>query len=382
MKKNTKKIAIVEDNPVERRLYKKWLEEKFGYKIAIFESGEELIQSAIKENDYDLILLDQILNNGMTGLMTFNKLQVIGNQAPVILITSFGSTKLVYSFMKEGGAGYVEKPITDWEYLNCEIKKAIDISEKEALLEQTKREKEQLATEKKVSDAFAHMVSHELRSPITVILGNVQIAQHCLEQGIGGEKELKELLSTSERYARILGTTLDGLLNIVLEGQQASLIETDLNNLVSSAIQDMEKNFFNRKDATIVFKSCDSCLVKTEPNKLFQILLNLVGNARKYSMGKKPIEIICQKGKKDDPYAEILVVDEGVGIQEKDTGKVFDQFTRVKGSEMASGQGLGLFISKRLIESMGGEIWIKRRKNTQGSIFGIRLPKATSPLFA
>jgi signal transduction histidine kinase len=146
-------------------------------------------------------------------------------------------------------------------------------------------------------------------------------------------------------------------------------------------VSDLQSNFLEGL-APISFESKGTCLIDIEPNRLYQIILNLVTNASNYSKGQ-PVKIICQKGKNGTNFAEILVVDNGIGIDDSNANEMFKHLTRVNGSNLAPGSGLGLFISKKLIESMGGQIWAKNRKR-KGSVFGLKLKKSMgkTPLMA
>jgi signal transduction histidine kinase len=119
------------------------------------------------------------------------------------------------------------------------------------------------------------------------------------------------------------------------------------------------------------FVNFGSGLVRVNPDQLFQVLLNLVDNAVKYSAARPKIKIVSQESQVDG-YMDVLVIDNGIGIAEEDLSKIFEQFRRVEELEDVEGSGLGLFVSKKIIEMMGGQIWVTSKKG-QGSTFGLRL---------
>ena len=112
-------------------------------------------------------------------------------------------------------------------------------------------------------------------------------------------------------------------------------------------------------------------IVNADEDRIRQVLINLISNALKYAPGGN-ITII---GNYDDSYAHISVMDEGPGLSPEDLIHVFDRFYRSKKtSNSVKGTGLGLFLSKAIIEAHGGKIKVENREDRSGAIFTFSLP--------
>lgn len=112
---------------------------------------------------------------------------------------------------------------------------------------------------------------------------------------------------------------------------------------------------------------------RLDEDKFQQIMTNLIDNACKYSEPGKTVEITTAFANSDNIL--ISVKDEGIGIKEEDAGKVFDKFVRLENhlTSKAQGNGLGLYITKNLVESMSGKIWIQSVLD-KGTIFNLEFP--------
>ncbi|MCM8775781.1 MAG: PAS domain S-box protein, partial [Candidatus Omnitrophica bacterium] len=232
----------------------------------------------------------------------------------------------------------------------------------------------------KMKDQFVSLVSHELRTPIFVIQEG--IAQ--LLDGIVGEisDDQRKILSTAlintKRIARIVNDLLD--ISKIEAGRLALEREfADLMELVRGVVQGFQVRAQKKGLALKEKFSCDRLTVYVDKDKITQVLVNLIGNALKFTE-KGFVEVgITER----ESWVECFVADSGRGIDEKDIGKVFDkfqQFGRPKtGSE--KGTGLGLSICKGLVELHHGKIWVESHSG-QGTKVVFILPKYTgSDLF-
>lgn len=368
------RIAIVEDELVERRLYQANLTKRFGYQVDIYESGEDLLSFIGNCNPYDLILVDQILPGGMSGLMTLNGLKEAKVDVPVIMVTAFVSAHLIFDFVKAGGAAYVPKPIVDWDYLDYEMRKAIENKNKRKELERMTLRLHELETKQKTAEIFMDMIAHELRNPITVISGNVELLLE--NEALAPDEEAMRQLRYVSQYSGRLSAFLDSILGVcsVNKKRAMELFSVDLSSLLQSAAVDIRRNFI-KSGVELEFVNYGSSVIRVNPDQLFQILLKLIDNSIKYSSDRPKIRVISQESLIAG-YMEILVTDNGIGMSESDLQRVFDKFHRVEELEDVEGCGLGLYISKLLVEAMGGEIWVSSKKG-QGSTFGLRLKKTS-----
>lgn len=224
-----------------------------------------------------------------------------------------------------------------------------------------------------MKNEFISSVSHELRTPLTIIRESLSI----LSDGLLGELNKDQLdlinpcLEDVDRLARIINNLLD---ISRIEGQKITL-ERDIVDIVKLA-QSVKSSFGNRaatKNIKLVVTSEQESLnLYIDRDRIIQVFMNLLGNAMKFTE-KGKIEIIITKKVN---AVECCIADTGRGIEEKDIGTLFDRFHQV-GKIMRAGEkgsGLGLSISKGIVELHNGRIWVESEINN-GTKFYFTLPQ-------
>lgn len=245
-----------------------------------------------------------------------------------------------------------------------ETEKALRIAVKEA--ESANRAK---------SDFLSNM-SHELRTPLNAILGFAQL----LENNISGNLTDTQLIHL--QHIRLGGEHLLELVNEILdlskiESGKLTLVpeNVDLHDLVGLCLP-YAKAFAEKYDVTIEDRTLtQGHVVWADALRAKQALLNLMANAAKYNRpgGKVWIEL----DDIDTTYIRLSVHDNGIGIRAEDQDKIFQPFQRAAGQDgMIEGTGIGLVLTKKLLEEMGGHIGF-RSTFDQGSIFWLDFPRST-----
>lgn len=229
--------------------------------------------------------------------------------------------------------------------------------------------KAQKANEMK--DLFTHMIAHELRSPLTAIRGYASL----LTEQLASPKEREQssrIKESADRLLAIVNDLLDvarlqsGKMSVTNEQIELSAIITNVLNEL--AITAREKQIILKAEGTDV-----SHTVTADTKRMYQALTNLLSNAIKYTpRGTITLSI-------EDKYAfiEIRVKDTGMGISSEDQKKLFAPFFRVAEPDVTkiTGTGLGMWITKELIELMGGKIGVESIKNV-GTHIVVTIPKA------
>ena len=227
---------------------------------------------------------------------------------------------------------------------------------------------EELKSLDRMKDEFISMASHELRTPISTIKGYLSMI---LEGDFGeldtrGKKNLKIIEESNNR----LGKLVDDLLNVSRIKQKRLQIRLEPLNIEKVINDVIDLLILKIKDKGIDLRldlNKEYDLVLADEDKVKQILVNLIDNAIKYTdSGYIDISI-----KKENKFIKIIIKDSGIGIKRKDQEKLFTKFYRVKNNKTISteGTGLGLWITKQLVELMNGTIYLnsKEKKGTEVS---------------
>ncbi|NJM09882.1 MAG: response regulator [Bdellovibrionaceae bacterium] len=229
------------------------------------------------------------------------------------------------------------------------------------------------------SDFLANM-SHEMRTPLGAILG---FSELMMDGGVS-EREKQAYMTTVKRNGQLLSALIDDVLDLakVESGRvEIAAIEFSLNELLSEIVSLFEPEA-SRKDLPLRVQrpAKDDELVLGDPLRLKQILVNIVGNALKFtSHGFISVKVSVVS----EPLAriDIEVEDTGIGISPQQAARLFLPFTQVDTSTTRryGGTGLGLVLSQKLVRAMGGDLKLNWSLPGGGSNFGISLPTQVIP---
>ncbi|RME46419.1 MAG: hypothetical protein D6791_08350 [Chloroflexi bacterium] len=231
---------------------------------------------------------------------------------------------------------------------------------------------EELKELDQLKSEFVSMVSHELRAPLTNINGSIELM--LADGDMDPESQRTMLRIIGEQSAR-LTRLVQGILNVSrIEARKLEIHPqaVDVRPLMEKAIENLA-----RRENIHEFELPEGPLplVWADPDRLEEILANLIDNAVKYSPEGGTIKLSARES---DGRLIISVTDPGVGIPAKELDKIFEKFHRVDRGDARTtyGHGLGLYISKRFIEAHGGDIWVESKLG-KGSTFSFTLPLAT-----
>jgi signal transduction histidine kinase len=215
-------------------------------------------------------------------------------------------------------------------------------------------------------------IVHELRSPLTVIRGQVQFAL----RHIGGDPErgrtaMNSAIAQVDRMGRLISELLDHT-GLESNGLSLNVVEFDL---VAALVEAIRIHEYGTTTRIVFAKPAHPVRVYADPVRIAQILDNLLNNAIKYSAVDAPITVsLAIRGKQ----AQISVADHGVGVPEAEGALIFTPFYRASTARDVRGTGLGLHISRRLAERHSGRLWLEASSNA-GSVFTLALPIPSTP---
>lgn len=219
---------------------------------------------------------------------------------------------------------------------------------------------------------FVAGVSHELRTPIANMSMVVQMLKE--ESEAAQTDKYQEYVDTLASQSQRLSDFADRILDVFqLEKGEISLQPRPL-PLSLLAERSIDEWNSDGEDRLVIRTPEISPWVWADENAVGTVLRNLIENALKYSPANSDVTIIVEGG--EDGFARVSVEDRGPGIPAEHQSKVFDRFYRVNGSDSQSvyGRGLGLYIAKKLVDAMGGQIWVESAVG-KGSRFTFTLPE-------
>lgn len=231
---------------------------------------------------------------------------------------------------------------------------------------------EELRKLNRLKSIFLSIAAHDLRSPLTAIRGYTDLALNILSDEASEVKGfLSTVISLADTLNRLISDFLD--LDAIEQGNLKIRPKAcDLKTLVLE-VSDAMSAIANRKNISINTQAKDNLpAVYADPDRIRQVLFNLIGNAIKYTNEGDQIQI--ETGRKDD-YVYFKVVDHGPGVPEAEIPRLFDLYHRTDAARksMTKGLGLGLFIVKAIVDLHQGQILV-RSESGQGAEFSVQLP--------
>jgi signal transduction histidine kinase len=212
---------------------------------------------------------------------------------------------------------------------------------------------------------FTNSMSHELRTSLSLIYGYLQSTLRRCDNLTNPQKSALEVaVGETERTIQLLGTLLD-LARINQGSISLHLTSFNLNDWVEETQWSVAPD---RLKVEIAVE--EPLIIRADPEKLQQVIQQLIDNAAQYSADDRPIDLVLSR----DRQAVLQVRDRGIGIPAAERGRIFEPFYRLEGSRCRStgGIGLGLAIVKSLVESMGGSVTVQS-DDEEGSVFEVRL---------
>jgi signal transduction histidine kinase len=364
------RVLVVDDDQVDRMTVRRGLRTS-GIEAQIREaiSAQEAI-AALKEEPFDCAFLDFRLPGG-DGLLVLREVREAGVRTPVIMLTGQGDEQLAVELMKAGASDYIPKGSVSAERLARSLRYVLDVHRAEVQLRAAETAREEAISARA---RFYAAMSHELRTPINAILGYNDL----LLSDIYGPLSQQQYrgVERSQKAARHLLELVNDVLD--LSKLEAGKMEVQVEEVSAPALVE---DLFTTIRPLADEHGCELRLlteagcgrVRTDPRRVRQILLNLLSNAVKFGSGR-PVEVRCVG--LDGGGVAVEVEDHGGGVADDDIPRIFEEFVQLGEAESErSGTGLGLPISRRLAELLGGTLRVRSRVGS-GSVFRLELPQA------
>jgi len=366
-------LLVVDDEPgirsgIERILRNftvsfPFIDEEISYNVIMAATGEEAID-IIKQKPPAIVLLD----NKLPGIQGVDVLDYINSNVPnvlVMMITSYASLDLAVKATNIGAYDFVPKPFTPQE-----LKTSVENITKHYLLRRMTRKLHREG--KQVRFQFLTVLSHELKSPLNAVEGYLKMMQN-KEAGDSIDGYMEFIDRSLARVKSMRGLIMDllDLTHIESDKRSRTLREIDLTLVARTSVETMMPMAIQR-DITITLDADEPQVVLADSDDMEILFNNLISNAVKYNVsgGWVKCKVLREKS-----FVCICVSDSGIGIEQEDISKLFNEFTRIKNpmSKGVSGSGLGLSIVKRIAEMYGAEIKVESTPG-KGSTFSIFIP--------
>jgi two-component system sensor histidine kinase VicK len=215
---------------------------------------------------------------------------------------------------------------------------------------------------------FIGMVSHELKTPLTSLNAYLQMLQ--------GKAQKSEdtftlgALEQSVKQVKRMSTMINGFLNVSRLESGKILIDKKPFDMAMLMKETEAETLPMYSTHEIIFAPVEETLVHADPDKIGQVINNLINNAVKYSKSGTRVNVACVT---INGCAQVSVSDQGIGIRQEEIGRLFERYYRVKNDNHISGFGIGLYLSAEIIERHQGKIWAESEFG-KGSTFYFSLP--------
>lgn len=353
------RLLLVEDNPDDADILTAMLDEATsgGFSVTNAESLAEclsLLQAPGRGGSFDLVLLDLSLPDSV-GLETLRQVLSAAGRVPVVLLTGMDDEALGVEALYAGAQDYLVKGRIEVTGIMRAIRYAIE----------RKRIEE-------YKDDLLSLISHELRTPMHQIVGNATLLKSELVGPLNDRQRhhLDLLLAGAERMGELIEELLD---NALIRSGRVELSPTPVEyaDVVGEAVG-LIRNRAEMAGVGLDVRIEGSISLRIDARRMVQVLSNLLTNAIKFTPRGGQISIRARQ----EPGGLLTeVIDTGVGLQPEVAARVFDRFYQadMTASRPAGGIGLGLAMSKAVVEAHGGTIGVESQPGS-GSTFWFLLP--------
>jgi len=241
-----------------------------------------------------------------------------------------------------------------------------------------RKENKKLKELEEMRKEFIDIAAHELKTPLTSVHSAAQLLNEFYKEKMSDDKSFIDLVNIINSGCERIQNHIENLLDFsrmeakddVLHFQECDFVQI-INNCVISL-----NALLNKREQELILEDFpEKFIVNIDEIKIERVIINLISNAIKFTPIKGKITI---RLKQKDNCIEFSICDTGIGIRKADINKLFKKFSRVQNGNTdkidSEGTGLGLYISKGIIELHGGKIWAQSKGKNQGSTFCIQLP--------
>lgn len=370
-------ILIVDDEPNNLKVLHNLLTEN-DYIVRAARSGTAAIET-VQLDPPDLILLD-IKMPHMDGYEVCQRLKgdPQTRDIPIIFISALNQVDDIVSAFNVGGVDYITKPF-QFEEVIARVKTHLTIIQQqhklrwqsEQLEKMIERDRQRFEQITEMREKFVRGAAHDLKNPLTLVGGyaNMMLRFDAVRQDPNLKEMVQEIEGAGADMLDMIGNMLD-----VLRFQNSVLLDKgaiDLNVIVDNVVSAYQTLAVAKNIKLDFHPKFSEAPINADTKLIQRVVENLVSNAIKYSPEETRVMVTTDS---HDGKSILQVQDEGYGIPEYDIPQLFDPFYRSESTrEKADGTGLGLSVTKEIVEQHGGRIMVDSHEG-EGSLFTVILP--------
>ncbi|MEJ2054149.1 MAG: response regulator [Calditrichaceae bacterium] len=374
------KVLLIEDEPEVRESYVDMLS-MLGYYAEAAENGMSGLEKLQKDR-FDIVITD--LNMPvMNGLETLSQIKKKDIDTEVIVVTGFATIENAIGAMKQGAFDYITKPVSI-EHVKIVLSKCLQKIQARRENKQLKNMNARLCELNELKDKFITITNHELRTPLAVLKGYLDLMDMELEQIENNDVSnyLKIVEKTVDEMVEMIDN-MHNLSNLHNSRIRSNKILININVLIEDIYKEIYALFTKRNVTLKLIKSKEDLFALADQKELKRALRELIQNALKFTNAGGNVTVSA-KNVSLNKQVFITITDTGIGIPSDKLDLIFEPFYEVqdvmhhstsKTGFMGSGIGVGLSLSREIVESFGGEIVVESQPG-KGSSFTIILPQA------
>lgn len=371
------KVLIVDDDSHLRETLHDLLEME-GYEVFEAASGAEAM-SLVASDFYHVILMDFNLTD-KTGIEVIKDIRKLNKDSQILMMTAHASLDTAVRAIQESVYDFLIKPV-DFNYLRNAIRRAEDKlrleQENERLLRVLQEQNKELDRLNNMKSKFLSMASHDLSNALMTLQISFEMLASSIKDPTDDQKKKMEFINTSiQQITRLVGDLVDWA---SIEQGKFRLEKNyfDMDKLVESLIVGPKARASQKNiDVSVEVIPDGLKMVSADKRRISQVILNLLENAIRHTQRDGRIVVRVEKMMDEDAVC-VSVIDNGDGIPAEVLSNLFQSFYQPPGSKAGHGRlGLGLSISKEIVQSHGGRIWVESEGQGKGASFKFVLPFA------
>ncbi|MFO0887806.1 MAG: hybrid sensor histidine kinase/response regulator [Isosphaeraceae bacterium] len=382
------RVLVVDDEPEVLSSVRDLL--RIDYHVLTAQRGAEALEILRADPEITVVLTDQRMP-GMSGVEVLHEAREIRPEASRLLFTAYTEIHTVIGAINQGNVfRYITKP---WlpEELESVVRQAVErhdlIVEKNRLLRELQESNAKLAEANRLKGVFLEVASHELNTPVSVVLGLTDLWKMSLDRSGGGPE--RQWVERINHAARRLARTVQRMFKLIEDrefGRTLQLEEVAPEALIREVLDQLSP-YLEARQQTVQLRIADGLgTIEADSSKLTDVLVNLLANAIKFTPDRGTIRIVAEpvEGEADaGGLVRVLVQDEGIGVHPGEQPYLFEPFfTGFDTLHHSSGDfqfgkrgiGLGLCLVKSFIALHGGHVEMQSHPG-KGSSFGFVLPR-------